>query len=114
MPPNSVYSEISSPDFALFGAKMGTREKFSERRQPLIGTAVLVAVAIVYAALASAPALAASGGSTPETAWQADAIGHAQAMRKFPDHDHGSQAVPDVIPQLGIFADPSGKIATQS
>jgi cytochrome c peroxidase len=59
------------------------------------------------------PVLAASGPNSPETAWQAGAIGHAQAMRKFPDVDKGNQAVPDILPQLQTDTDPSGTIATE-
>jgi cytochrome c peroxidase len=72
-----------------------------------------VAVGAVCAAIACVPVFAASGPSSAETAWQAGAIGHAQAMRKFPDFDHGQQAMPEILPQLGTFADPSGKIGTE-
>lgn len=47
-----------------------------------------------------------------ETAWQAAAIAHAQAMRRFRDADHGSQETPSEIPKLATFSDPTGVIAT--
>ena len=63
--------------------------------------------------MACVPEFAWSGQSNPETAWQAGAIAHAQAMRKFPDPAKGNQAAPDILPQLGIYVDPSGEIATE-
>ena len=75
--------------------------------------AVRVAIGAVCAAIACAPVFAASGPNSPETAWQAGAIGHAQAMRKFPDPDRGNQATPDILPQREVDPDASGSIATQ-
>ncbi len=50
----------------------------------------------------------------PEEAWQAGAIGHAQAMRAFRDRDGGAQPTPSVIPKLGVAFDPSGLVATEN
>ena len=44
--------------------------------------------------------------------WAPAAIGHAQQMRSHKDADQGSQPTPQVIPQLDVDDDPSGRIAT--
>jgi len=59
------------------------------------------------------PVATVSAQNSPETAWQKGAIGHAQAMRKFPDVDKGNQAAPDILPQFQANSDPSGMIATE-
>jgi len=83
-------------------------------RQRAWAVAVRVVIGAVFCAgIACLPVAPVSAQNSPETAWQAGAIGHAQAMRKFPDPDRSSQATPDILPQLGIYADPSGSIATE-
>jgi len=44
--------------------------------------------------------------------WAPGAIGHAQQMRSHKDADQGAQPTPQVIPQLDVDDDPSGRIAT--
>src|SRR5207302_4412702 len=44
--------------------------------------------------------------------WAPGAIGHAQQMRSHKDADQGAQPTPQVIPQLDVADDPSGRIAT--
>ena len=69
--------------------------------------------AVFWAGMACMPVAPASAQNSPETAWQAGAIGHAQAMRRFPDPDRGNQATPDILPQLEAYSGPSGSIATE-
>ena len=94
---------------------MGSSQTSSQSQQPRAWAVVVrVAIGAVFCAgMAWVPIAAVSAQNSPETAWQAGAIGHAQAMRKFPDHDKGNQATPDILPQFEADADPSGEIATQ-
>ena len=72
-----------------------------------------VAIAAVIVIALGITAVAKPTGN-PETAWQARAIGHAQAMRAFRDRDSGAQPTPPVIPKLGVAFDVSGQIATEN
>src|SRR5215469_10564064 len=74
----------------------------------------IAAVGLLCLAGASAPrAWAQPPDNDPaDHAWQAGAIGHAQAMRAFHDMDQGAQVTPPVIPQLETDFDRTGKIST--
>jgi hypothetical protein len=39
-------------------------------------------------------------------------INHMQQMRRFKDHDKGSQPTPPVIPRFEMRSDPTGAVAT--
>src|SRR6185437_17076855 len=94
---------------------MGTNEIFSECRQPRMRVAavrVMIGAALCVG-MVWTPVATVSAQNSPETAWQKGAIGHAQAMRKFPDVDKGNQAAPDILPQFQANSDPSGMIATE-
>src|SRR5215475_5597622 len=76
--------------------------------------AVRAVIGVVFCAgMACVPVAPVSAQNSPETAWQAGAIGHAQEMRRFPDPGRSSQATPDILPQLETDSDPSGSIATE-
>ncbi|MGZ5141506.1 MAG: cytochrome c peroxidase, partial [Burkholderiales bacterium] len=44
--------------------------------------------------------------------WQADAIGHAQAMRHFPDADRAGQDTPALIPAFKTYPNSTGMLGT--
>ncbi len=72
-------------------------------------TVAVAALLIILGGVARAQA----GADDPANhAWQADAIRHAQKMRRYIDRDHGKQSTPPIIPRFEEHLDPSGRIAT--
>jgi cytochrome c peroxidase len=86
------------------------RSYFPFFRRNLFGaTALLLSAGVLAAPWASAQNIK---DNAADRAWQPGAIGHAQKMRRFHDHDSGKQPTPAVIPKFEIDSDPTGAIAT--
>ena len=86
----------------------------SHLNRSLIG---LVASSLAFACFTGriSPASAQNAGPVdPKQSadWAAGAIAHAQQMRRFKDSDQGSQATPNIIPNLEVDCDARGNVAT--
>ncbi len=76
------------------------------------GAGAVVVALVGWLACAGTAAAESASDRVADSAWQARAIAHAQAMREFRDRDKGAQPTPRVIPQFGADFDPTGLVAT--
>jgi cytochrome c peroxidase len=88
-----------------------TSPRVRQRRILKLSAGVVVLLWSLEAALHVAQAETSSDDAANQ-AWEAGAIDHAQAMREFPDVDHGTQPTPSIIPQFETDPDATGLVAT--
>jgi len=82
-----------------------SRSSFKTLTFSIAAAAFVCVVATPYAARAQK---APHADATQSRAWQPGFVEHMRRMRQFPDHDHGAQNTPFIIPKFEIDQDGSG------